>query len=139
MSYSRGPREQVHGLIKGHEGAPDKVAVMEEDAHSYPPCGQGKSKGPSGRRNAMESRGHVVALRAKKGVTTDASGMTATIDRRGTQPCSGGMAARAGGGNKPGRCVGVVAVEGHGERGRKVQHRAWSRQLRRVHWWLKVA
>lgn len=75
----------------------------------------------------MDSRGHVVALRAEKGVTTDASGMTATIDRRGTQPCSGGMAAHAGGGNEPDRRVGVVALGGHGERGRKTQHRARSR------------
>jgi hypothetical protein len=31
-------KDRAHGAIKGHEDAPDKLVVVEEDVHSNPGC-----------------------------------------------------------------------------------------------------
>ena len=40
-------KDRAHGRIEVHEGAPDKLAIVEKDAHSHPD-GNGRRQGGSG-------------------------------------------------------------------------------------------
>jgi hypothetical protein len=57
-------KDRAHGAIEGHEGAPDKLAIVEEDAHNDS-AGTGQSRRHQGWWNTVGSaRSNYIGLRA---------------------------------------------------------------------------